>query len=409
MAFTNPILAGEELVRSGIKSGDYESGLDGWRITRDGGAEFNTLSARETIGATDFVVAGDSLTSLLSRKNEGLISYHSRNTTSNTVANAVEQPVSKLNWTVPANRMVRYEMVGGVYTNGPAHAHVSIFVRYELGVGVAAPEPTLASPVLRQAGVFIPGGGYVTSFKIAFYQYETVETNMKTMVTFTQNMPGGQTCAMYGSNNWPAEVSVSDIGDQFPSNGVNYNGGGGVATTFRSFDILPYASRSYKGNGAALPYDNQYMMQGDIGIDGNRRSWAWFDANSTAGGNGLGSLNDMVGATDVDYFEIRLNYPHWYYSTGGNAWLGHHNSNVVTATEQGGGAPQEKMQSWPARNYAQWVDLRGTGIETGARAGTMEGIILGNTPSSSLIDYGYAFGANGISGQAPGLKAGYWK
>jgi len=40
MAFTNPILAGEELNRTGIRSENYVAGQSGWRIANDGAAEF---------------------------------------------------------------------------------------------------------------------------------------------------------------------------------------------------------------------------------------------------------------------------------------------------------------------------------------------------------------------------------
>lgn len=404
MPFNNPILAGEELIRSAIRSEDFVTDVSGWRISRDGSAEFNSLSIRDTIAAPDIILSGESVRTSLGHKSNGLISYHARTTSSTTVNNGVEQPVIKLNYTAPAGRMVKYELVGGLYTNGANPAHFSVYIRYTSD----GSEPTLSSPVIRQTGVFVPGGGLVTGFKLSFYQFEPNGLNMKTLVSFIQNNPGGQTNAMFGLSTWPIEVSVTDIGDAFPSNGADYDGGSGTAPTFRSFDIQPYASRSYTGSGTHLPYDNQYMMQGDIGIDGNRRSWMWFDANSTSGGNGLGSLNDMQGASSVDYFEVYLYYPHWYFSTGGNCWIGHHNVVTVSNTEQSGVA-KEVLDFWPGRNIGKWVNLKGSSIETAAIAGTIEGLILGNTGSSSRTDYGYAFGANGVLGQCPGLRAGYWK
>jgi hypothetical protein len=40
VTFRNSILAGEELVRTGIRSTNYVAGVSGWRIGRDGSAEF---------------------------------------------------------------------------------------------------------------------------------------------------------------------------------------------------------------------------------------------------------------------------------------------------------------------------------------------------------------------------------
>lgn len=46
MTFRNSILAGEDLVRTAIRSPDYVAGLLGWRIARDGSAEFNNVTVR---------------------------------------------------------------------------------------------------------------------------------------------------------------------------------------------------------------------------------------------------------------------------------------------------------------------------------------------------------------------------
>jgi len=46
MPFSDPILAGEELIREAIRSPDYVAGAAGWRIAADGSAEFNDTTVR---------------------------------------------------------------------------------------------------------------------------------------------------------------------------------------------------------------------------------------------------------------------------------------------------------------------------------------------------------------------------
>lgn len=46
MSFSNPILSGEELIRNAIASENYVANTSGWRIARDGDAEFNNITAR---------------------------------------------------------------------------------------------------------------------------------------------------------------------------------------------------------------------------------------------------------------------------------------------------------------------------------------------------------------------------
>jgi hypothetical protein len=51
MPFQNPIVAGQELRVAAIESDNYIRGIQGWAITRDGDAKFDSISATDTIGA----------------------------------------------------------------------------------------------------------------------------------------------------------------------------------------------------------------------------------------------------------------------------------------------------------------------------------------------------------------------
>jgi hypothetical protein len=63
--FNNPVIGGQEvLVRTGIKSSNYAAGVSGWRIARDGSAEFNngvfrgSLAVGGTAPAAHEVIGG---------------------------------------------------------------------------------------------------------------------------------------------------------------------------------------------------------------------------------------------------------------------------------------------------------------------------------------------------------------
>lgn len=54
MEFQNPIVGGgDELVRAGIQSRGYQAGVSGWRIDRLGNAEFNNVTLRGSLTASD--------------------------------------------------------------------------------------------------------------------------------------------------------------------------------------------------------------------------------------------------------------------------------------------------------------------------------------------------------------------
>lgn len=51
MPFSNPVVAGNTLVRQAIQSANYSAGVLGWRIGRDGTAEFSQVTVRGTFTA----------------------------------------------------------------------------------------------------------------------------------------------------------------------------------------------------------------------------------------------------------------------------------------------------------------------------------------------------------------------
>lgn len=60
MALKDPILAGEQLIPSGIRSENYAAGVSGWRIAKDGSAEFYGVVIRADLESANFAagVAG---------------------------------------------------------------------------------------------------------------------------------------------------------------------------------------------------------------------------------------------------------------------------------------------------------------------------------------------------------------
>jgi hypothetical protein len=52
VAFSDPIVAGTELIRDAIHSAGYVAGVSGWTINKDGTAEFSNLTARGSMEVT---------------------------------------------------------------------------------------------------------------------------------------------------------------------------------------------------------------------------------------------------------------------------------------------------------------------------------------------------------------------
>lgn len=54
MGFSNPLVAGIQLIRSAIRSANYVAGVSGWTINRDGTAEFSAATVRGILIANTF-------------------------------------------------------------------------------------------------------------------------------------------------------------------------------------------------------------------------------------------------------------------------------------------------------------------------------------------------------------------
>lgn len=409
MPFNNPILAGEELIRSAARSENYVQSLAGWRIARDGDAEFASLSIRDTISVQNVIVDGTDLNEILWNRPWGLVGWGTLGSGyRETNASGTYVPLMEVEFTMVRGRIYRIWAENIRATSVTSTDNVIHIVH----ITDDGSQPTVSSAELGVAEVTVPTGG----------RYTGVCWGPKSFGDGDRGDPPKRIRLLYGMasifghrvkmNFDDIQLWIEDIGPWKNPQQIDRYAGAVTPKTFRTFDIQPYESRSYNGSGANIGYENQYMFQGDTpGInDGNRRAWAWFDPNSAGGGSG-GSINDMVGVplADIQYFELYLNYPHWYYSTGGNAWIGYHPSTSVSGTEPGGGVASVIVENFPARGVAKWINLKQAGFDSAFTSGYAKGIMVGNTPSGNLLDYGYAFGANGINGQRPGLRAGYWK
>ena len=99
--FNNPVVGGLQLVRNAIQSVNYVPGVSGWAINRDGTAEFATGTFRgpvvivdpitgdilatigadgdaafQTVDATDFLLNGESLATLLGNLGRGIVAQY---------------------------------------------------------------------------------------------------------------------------------------------------------------------------------------------------------------------------------------------------------------------------------------------------------------------------------------------
>jgi hypothetical protein len=56
MPFSNPVMAGKQLVRNVMQSLNFVANVSGWQIARDGDAQFNDVTLTGTFNGTDYVI-----------------------------------------------------------------------------------------------------------------------------------------------------------------------------------------------------------------------------------------------------------------------------------------------------------------------------------------------------------------
>lgn len=412
MPFGNPIVAGNELIRSSIQSENFDDGSAGtggagWSINRDGSATFSSLTTRgnaegpsaaydSIVANNSFVYKGDELSDLLNERPLGLVKFGQIPAAVYTIPNAgANRPLIELEYPCLPGRSYR------IYTNfirnrTPTAGEVPRFIlcytidgtQPSLGVGTTV----VGSLAGTATHTTVVNRDQSTQVDFVFYPPANITSLRIVLVVDTLIGTG---CTL---NLDAVKLFIEDIGQVQLNQAVARYAGAPSGQTFKTFDVAANVFRSYYGTGA---YDrNDFLFQGNPGggaIPGNRVGWSFFP---------MALINDLIGvpAGDLVYLDCYVFYPHWYASSGGICVLGHHNLAVapaIGAAEPGGGIPNERQEAWPGRNVGKWFTLFGTAIGNALLAGTWKGFLLGRGPTNSTNYYGYA---NQIR-----LRAGYYK
>lgn len=423
MPFQNPILAGEELIRSAIRSENFVDDTDGsegqgWRITRDGNATFNAVDVRgNTEGQSasyDVVSANSSLIyrgvemgDYLNALPHGIIAYGEL-APNFYVSNAgAFVPLLEVDTPVIPGRLYRVYTNKIRYTSNTGTDTARLIWFYT--VDGSQPVPFSGSTITvghSMSSDAVAFGGRIIAGQNDWVYYAddgtfgSVDTRLR--VVLVLNSQEGQNLTTLDQR---IQIFVEDMGafSPFANTGINrYTGSPPPPLTFKTLDIQAFAFRSYTGAGA---YDRaDFCFQGTVSPVGNRRSMAYFDLNATGSGNG-GTLNDMVGVPggQIAYIDAYAFFPHWWNSSGGEARIGYDTNNLpaIGAPQPGAGFFSLFGVNYPGRNVGIWFPIIGTPIHGGIEAGTFRSLMFGPGPNNSNVYYGYASDVR--------IRAGYYK
>jgi hypothetical protein len=402
MAFTNPILAGDQLVRSGIESDNYVPGVSGWRIARDGAAEFDNVGIRGDLWVPTIIYNGQEISSYWNRKAGGLVAWIRGYPTTSISGASGEAQIFATEAAVTSDRA--YEVaLDGVTPDIANPDQCEYHIHYLLNSSSApthANSPTMAM-TLR-----------LSQFRMGQCRAVYVPPNNGTLkITAT-------ICTLDGNQvrNWcPGDggiLSIRDIGPKVNQSGTV--GTGAPVKILKEWTITANSSRTYLGDGTLRTdqYATSLVMGDWANGKGNQRAW-WTFSNA----DDSTYLDDLINVAQADVLiaEVRLApYQYWNNLTNsGYISLGFHNTkdSLPAGNEPSGGIPNVHRPT-ASGSGPQWFNIN---PNTGApnnflnsmRDGYLNGFMVGNTFGGG--DYAIVCEGTGGWTNYPQLHMKYWK
>lgn len=417
MEFGNPIVGSEDLIRSAIKSPDFntdpESGnVTGWRIARDGSATFYNLTIGSTnfnidqdgnavfqqVSAAEILLNGVSLSDTLTAMPRGMLAVTSCPTSSAAYNGTTPVVVGRV--AIPNFDITRQYRLGWIL-------HIDKGTSTPLYYGLQGRLAFGSLPTTSTSTFFITqvATGQSEGATNEGTSYDNVDIGTH---VFNNTTPAndGQTC------NICLTLTAETAGPRME--GESYNRvwveDVGPAVEYGSYNPATDAAptqqyvKTYSANWSA-----SYQSDGD-----NRNvSECYQGYYSGTNGNQYSLIglpyatiqSDLSGAT-INKVEVYLNNNHWYSNSGGTAVIGTHTYSTEPSTASLANVDEDINRSSFTYGQAKWVTVSNA-IGTALKNNTAKGIALGPGPSTSTAYYGY-FAGNGQSGE-PQVRITYTK
>lgn len=369
MAFTDPIAAGNRLVRDALQSENFSTGVSGWSIFRNGSAEFDALSLRGSLNVPSITLGGVDLATVINARALGCVAWmRGYPTTSTTSQDAIM-------WTevdVIAGRLYEVSLMN--ITPDIANVKQCEFqIRYVTGTSAW---PTNSSPTLAITL-------RLSQFEMGFIRaYYAPTTNHRLRLRASIVSLDGNTVRSWAPGDG-CVLAVNDLGIAQPTNGSATNVQPGK--TLKEWFVAPSGGLTYWGNGQFASNVSPFeLWQGNMADGrGNYRGWMIFSGAQAA------NIADFVGVPQADILtcELYMNYVYWRLGTLGYATVGYHNKSSLSTTEPSGGVPNKLNVQYNGTGGG-WFDLRAGGFGSGSimeamNNGYFKGFMIGNSPNGA--------------------------
>lgn len=401
MAFTDPILAGEELVRNAIHSENYVPGVSGWRIASDGAAEFDNIGVRENIWVPKITLNGQDLGARLDAMPKGIVAYISGypivSTTTEIQCMQVEAELVRDRY---------YEVYATNITTDVQTGTDSAEFKIRWTLGRPPPAVTTSSDMLvlglRQS---------IFQIAVVRYTFWAGDTTRARFGLFLASLTAGATVRTWAPGGG-CTLAVIDHGVvPYTHPGQGTVGSGVPPRVLKEWTITANDSRTFHGDGVRRTDARiNDLVAGDWENGrGNQRAWFSFDAAGQA------LLDDLVGVpeSDVEVAEVYLFNLQWRQpSDDGYLTLGFHNTKdfFLYANEPPGGIPNVYRPY--VIGAGGWYGIKpGGGVPSNfldsMRDSYLNGFMVGNGPFGA--QYCGVFDGNNAGAATPKLHMRYWK
>lgn len=420
MEFSNPIVGTEDLIRSAIKSPNFNTNAEtgtvtGWRIAQDGTATFYNLVIGNTnfnidedgnavfqnVSASDITLNGMSLNDTLYALPTGTIAGIAL--TGNSATYTSPNKVYFGTIAVPnpdPHRLYRLKMSNIHFDRGSTVSAAQKSITVSVYVGLTNPVAVSATPTFVTVETIDDGTSTLDQYLTVDWPL-TFGTTSTVYFSFYFNTDGTSTCRVQNSTGDQSTLYVEDLGlpDSFTTLDISSGSAPSTGTFVNTYTATSSASFTSSGTNRS----QSAMFQGYYdGTNGNQFSMAVFPAATI--------VTDLTGAT-VTKVELYLDNNHYYNNSGGTAVIGTHNQSSVSGNHSSGQLNNDLIRWHYDLGQAKWVVIDDathvTGIGNLFKAGTAKGICLGQGPTTDHLYYGYFAGASQTN--PPQLRITYTK
>lgn len=399
--FDNPIVGGiGDLVINDIRSKGYIEATTGWKISKDGNAEFQNLSLPGTIGARTIDAqilkqGGLPLDDIVAPFAQGLEAWKFNQDGVVRTWAAAGEKIMETTAVLRPGRIYLCAFFGAALGGTVAGETNLLYMTQTASVDqfTAPVAPTAASTMVTSAAQRYLTGGTLPVYANCWGWTSNLGTVpiQVTIALCIKRLTAAGAPQTFMTDAFGSRLNIFDGGLEQADVGSNYLPGGGGAGTTPTIHDVTWSCVPAFGAGTIQTYQGNGFLR----TDSNGTTYAYQGYFSSQWGNmaGLFSFDSAAiraataGATILSTY-VYVQNVHSYANAGVTALIGTHNTDApfpgfIPATSQG------RWSLSVPKGGSAWTPDLGAGLGQEIRDGTTRGVMVGAAPSLNLNYYSF--------------------